>query len=166
MLNRYSFLIILIFTLNCSDNGIGNNDIEVNPKLIKELRSASSETIQIENNSFVLDAYLWRDFMPMSPLNGRPLISVNKLIELNSETIPNNIDLVKQYVINEDSIWITDYEDERRNSNSPHIIERSSRNGPKWGPQVNVDVVSKIFDSKTGENHYLILKNVFINRTD
>lgn len=166
MLHRYSFLIILIFTLNCSSNGIGNEDIRVDPELIKELRSSSSETLQIESNYFTLDAYLWRDFMPSSPPNGRPMISVNKLIETNSDTIPDHIDLIKQYVIHGNSIWVTDYEDEKRNSNSPHIIERVSRDGPKWDTGISVDVVTKVYDSKTGENHFLILKNVTINRTD
>ncbi|XWN38479.1 MAG: hypothetical protein ROO71_05945 [Balneola sp.] len=166
MLHRYSFLIILIFTLNCSSNGIGNDDIQVDPELIKELRSSSSETLQTESNSFILDAYLWRDFMPISPPNGQPLIAINKLIETNSDTIPHHIDLVKQYVIHDNTVWVTDYEDEQRNSNFPYIIEKVSRDGPKWDTGISVDVVAKVYNSKTRENHYLILKNVTINRTD
>jgi len=45
-------------------------------------------------------------------------------------------------------------------------LERVSRNGPKWGPKIYVDVISQIHDSKTKKYYYIILKNVFVNRTD
>ena len=104
--------------------------------------------------------------MPPSSNNGEPLVSINWLVETNSQSIPNNVDLVKQYVIYRESVWVSDYENEERNSGSPHKLEKVSRNGPKWLTDVNVDVVAKVYDSDTSETHYLILKNVFIVRTD
>jgi hypothetical protein len=141
----------------------GNNDKEQ----IERIKTKTVETVKIGSNTFVLDAYLWRDFMPVSPENGKPMISINWLVDKNSVKIPDNITMVKQYVIYNDEIWIADYEDEAPAPSLPEYkLERISRNGPEWGPKVYVDVISQIHDSKNKKDYYIILKNVFVNRTD
>ena len=145
---------------------VADNDIRLDKELIQQLKTKAVDTLKIESNSFVLDAYLWRDFQPVSPPNGKPMISINRLIDVNSVKIPDNISVVKQYVIYGDSIWISDYENEIRPSQPEYKIEKISRNGPEWGPQIYADVVSQIYDSNTDKTHYLALKNVFIERTD
>ena len=145
---------------------IMDNDIRLDKELILQLKAKAVDTLIIESNSFVLNAYLWRDFQPESPPNGKPMISINWLIDVNSAKIPDNISMLKQYVIYQDSIWISDYESEIRPSQPEYKIEKMSRNGPEWGPKVYVDVVSQIYDSNTDKTHYLVFKNVFIERTD
>ena len=145
---------------------VADNDICLDKELIQELKTKAVDTLKIESNSFVLDAYLWRDFQPVSPPNGKPMISINWLIDVNSVKIPANISMVKQYVIYGDSIWTSDYENEIRPSQPEYKIEKISRNGPEWGPKVYVDVVSQIYDSNADKTHYLVFKNVFIERTD
>ena len=145
---------------------IMDNDIQLDKELIQQLKTKAVDTLKIEPNSFVLEAYLWRDFQPESPPNGQPMISINRLIDVNSVKTPDNISMVKQYVIYQDSIWISDYENEMAPSQPEYKIEKVSRNGPEWGPKVYVDVISQIYDSNTDKTHYIALKNAFIERTD
>lgn len=150
------------------NNNESNNEsnIRIDVELISELNSKSYETLVIGSNSFVLDALIWRDFMPISPSNGKPMISINWLREIDSTDIPTNIDLVKQYVIYGDSIWISEYENESQPIQPKYKIEKISREGPKWGPKIHVDVISKVHDSKTNNDYFIRVKNIYIVRTD
>ena len=139
----------------------------VNEEEISQIKEKAVDTLIIGLNSFVLDAYLWRDFMPASPIDGQPMISINWLITTDLVDIPNNISMVKQYVFYGDSIWIANYENEAPAPSLPkYKIEGISRNGPKWGPNIYVDVISQIYDSQTNKNYYIERKGVYVIRTD
>ena len=132
---------------------------------ILQIRESAVETLTIGSNSFVLDAYLWRDFMPGNSQNG--MISINWLISTESIKIPDNISMVKQYVFYEDKIWVANYENEAPAPSLPEYkLERISRNGPKWEPRIYVDVISQIYDSQTKKNYYIERKGVYVVRTD
>ena len=134
---------------------------------IEQLKGKAVDTLIIGSNSFVLDAFLWRDFMPISPKDGKPMIAINWLISTGSVKIPDNISMVKQYVIYKNEIWEADYENEDPAPSLPEYkMERISRNGPKWGPNIYVDVISKIHNSKTNKDYYIERKNVYVARTD
>lgn len=45
-------------------------------------------------------------------------------------------------------------------------LEKISREGPKWGPEIYVDVISKIHDANTNRDHYVRVKNIYVERTD
>ena len=160
MTKRLVTIIVVVSLLSC--------DREETSKVeILQLREKAVETFTIGLNSFVLDAYLWRDFQPVSPPNGKPMISLNWLICTDFVKIPSNISMVKQYVIYGDEIWEANYENEAPRPSLPeHELERISRNGPKWGPHIYVDVISLIRDSKTNKDHYIIRKNVYVERTN
>jgi len=73
----------------------------------------------------------------------------------------------QQYVIYGDSVWIANYEDEAPPpSTLDYKIDKNSRNGPKWGPFVYVDVIAKISNTKTNQVYYLKREKVLILRTD
>jgi hypothetical protein len=124
------------------------------------------ESLTIGANSFVLETYLWRDFMPVSEPDGSPMIAINWLVDVNSNAIPDNIDLMKQYVFYEDMVWEVGYTDEVPPSVFDHKIEKISRGGPKWGPRIHVDVVAEVRDSSTGQSHYIMCPNALVERTD
>ena len=100
----------------------------------------------------------------MSPQNGKPLISINRLVGVDSLDIPDNIDLKKQYVIRNNLIWIAEYTDEEHYTPS-NMLKRVSRNGPKWGPDEFVDIVTIVNDSHRNLNYYLSVEDVYINKT-
>jgi hypothetical protein len=160
-------------------NGISQNEVNVifiNDEQVYchnddddflQIREKAVDTLAIGSNSFVLEAYLWRDFMPVSPPNGQPMISINWLISTDLVRIPNNISMVKQYVFYNDEIWVSDYENEAPAPSLPEYkLERISRNGPKWGPHIYVDVISQIHDSQSNKDYYIKRKNVYVLRTD
>jgi len=146
---------------------VGMDNSEIGKEQIRQIRAKAVDTLIIGSNSFVLDAYLWRDFQPISPANGQPMISINWLICTDLVKIPDNISMVKQYVIYNDEIWIADYENEKPAPSLPgHKMERISRNGPKWGPKIYVDVISQIHDSQSNKDYFVERKNVYVVRTD
>ena len=151
------------FLAGCEKVDLPN--VKVDKNLIQELDSKVINVATINSHDYFIDAYLWRDFMPISPPNGKPLVSINWLISADSSAIPDNIKLEQQYVISGDSIWIANY-DNVTHQTPEYKIEKVSRDGPKWGPFVHVDVIAKISDSNTKLDYYLKLKGVYILRTD
>lgn len=136
-------------------------------ELILQIKEKAVDTLTIGPNSFVLAAYLWRDFMPVSPPNGKPMISINWLISTDSVKIPYNISMERQYVIYEDKIWVADYENEAPTPSLPIFkLERVSRNGPKWEPRIYVDVISQIHDSESKKDYFIERENVYVIRSD
>jgi hypothetical protein len=158
-------ILLLTFIIAVTSCEKDHLDVTVDKTLIMDLNSKAKTKIIIGANEYSLEAYLWRDFMPFSPPDGKPLISINWLFSNDSTPIPANISMIKQYVINQDSIWIADYEKETHSS-LEYKLEKLSRNGPKWGPHIYVDVISKITDTETKTDYYLKLSNVYIGRTD
>jgi len=159
--------ILLFGLISCEkDDTKKDETILIDRSYIAQLKSDALDTLVIGSESYVLDAYIWRDFQPMCPPGGREMISINWLINIDSVKISDNIKMIKQYVINKDSIWISDYMNRSSNSQVEYKIEKISINGPKWGPGINVDVISEIHDFNTGMDYYLECKDVYVGRTD
>jgi hypothetical protein len=159
------FLFLVILLIISCERDADDYNLKVDRNLINDLYAKSDTKIIIGTQEYFLEAYLWRDFMPISPPDGKPLISINWLVSSDSTPIPTNISMVKQFVIKNDSVWIADYE--IPNLTSPdYKLHRTSRNGPKWGPHITVDVISKLTDTYTKTDYYLKLPNVYISRTD
>jgi len=169
-MHRILFIAVIIMNLACEKSRIEDDqisgNISIDKELIQELNADAYDTLFLESGTFILDAYIWRDFQPISPPNGKPMFSINWLINIDSVKIPDNIDLTKQFVINNDSIWISDYLNDVRPNQPIHKIEKYSNGGPKWGPGINVDVVAQIYDSLYDKIYYLKCKNVYVSRTD
>jgi hypothetical protein len=165
LIHRFSIIALAAcnFLTSCERDEFTN--IKVDQALISELKSKAVDVVTIDAQVYFLDAYLWRDFMPISPPNGKPLISINWLIRTDSTSIPIDIVLKQQFVIKGDSVWIADYTNESHQT-LDYKQERVSRNGPKWGPKIYVDVIAKITDTKTSCDYYLRRDKVFISRTD
>ena len=160
-------VVLLAFALvSCEDDVVIPDDgVYQDSALATELKSKALNSIVIDGDSYKIEATVWRDFMPVSPPNGKGMISINTLINQNSQPIPDKLKMAEQYVIYDHSVWISGYE----NSGISGINwqrERVSRNGPKWGPGVYVDVISLIKDTTTNKNYYLIDRKVHIDRTD
>ena len=103
-------LIAISFLTGCKKDEVSN--IIVDKELILELDNNAAGVITIDSHDYFIDVYLWRDFQPISPPNGKNLISINWLIRADSSAIPDNIELKQQYVVYGDSLWIADYENE------------------------------------------------------
>ncbi len=138
-MNYILFLsIILPLAITACDKENMEGSITIDPGFADELR-ASPERIGIDGNNLILETYLWRDFMPPVEKDGRPLICINKLTEADSLPIATGISLRKQYVIKGNQIWAARHTEVR--DHADHVLEGVVRDGPKWGPDIDVDVV-------------------------
>lgn len=161
MKNYLVFLVLIVTGLySCEKEETKGAEIKNDPALAAQLK-ASPETIAIGNNSLLLETYLWRDFMPDGNTEGSFLLCVNKLTGDAGTAIPEAISLKKQYVIKGDEIWIAGYSEVR---NSPvNVLEGVVRDGPEWGPDINVDVVCEF--ERAGQTFRVLAKLQKIHAT-
>ncbi len=82
---QLSLLTITLF-IQCSD------PVSVPPDIPIETLLAAPDTLNIEDQSIVLTTYLWRDFQPISPPNGKPLIALVYIETPDSSDIPVPLD--------------------------------------------------------------------------
>jgi hypothetical protein len=133
---------------------------------IDELLSAS-EQIEIDGRKYVLETYLWRDFMPISPPDSKPLIALIWITATDSLEFPASVDGNQLWIVNGQEIWETKFSDEElpEEPHRKHQLAKIARNGPKWGPGIQVNVVVQVID---GENNTYLLRasNQWIHRTD
>ena len=125
------------------------------------------DTIKVGNNLLVLDTYLWRDFMPISPPDGKPLKAVIYILPVDAKKLPPHIDADKVWIIYKDKIWSDSLEHIGRKvpTETLNKLEKIASGGPKWGPGVTVTVVVQILD-KEGRKFLLKANNQMIYRTD
>ncbi len=127
---------------------------------------AAPEQIEIDGREYILETYLWRDFMPPTPPDGRPLIALIWVTAIDSLPFPPSIDANRLYIVNDELLWETAFSSEDRpdNPNREHQLEKIAREGPKWGPNIQVEVIVSVVD---GENNIYLLRasDQFINET-
>lgn len=159
MKNRSIFLLITwscLILFGCEQEPSDDHQFIYDPAAIEWLLEESCDTIRIDSMKYILEAYLYRDFMPVSPPEGRPMVSLNCLVALDSTEIPRAINLIKQFVIYHDTIWVKDYEkDDYDDTTRTYQLCRVSKNGPMWEPGVLVDVIAEIYNSTKDSTYYL-----------
>ena len=107
---------------------------------LNELRSAP-ERLVVGGREYGLQAQLSRDFMPVSPPDGKPLVVLVQVIEQNGQPIAPDLKLEYLWVINGSEIWATTFSPEALPSPPQGELDAIARDGPKWGPQIQVQVV-------------------------
>ena len=134
---------IVIFAFMISTPSIG----------IDELLSAP-EQIEIDGRRYNLESFLWRDFMPISPPDGKNLIASVQITAADKLEFPSSIYPDRLWVIKgRGEIWETPFTNERPAPLHNYQLEIIARGGPKWGPNIQVDIVVKIIH---GWNTYLL----------
>ncbi len=127
--------------------------------------ASAPELVEIASREYTLETSLWRDFMPVSPPDGKPLIAIVWVTAVDLEPFPEGLEADKLYVIYGDQVWVTDFSDERPPPNEPdHQLFKIARDGPKWGPGVTVDVVVRL--ALGGETWLLRASDQMIRRAD
>lgn len=133
---------------------------------VKKLHSAP-DTVTINGRQFVLDTYLWRDFMPISPPKGKPLRAVVTIGPTDNQPFPQSLNADKIWVIHGEDLWTRSLE--KTGGTGPpgtlKKLEMMSSGGPKWGPGIEVSVVVQLKDS-FGDTYLLKADNQPIHRTE
>lgn len=125
------------------------------------------DTITIADQQLSLDIFLWRDFQPISfsESNGQPMLALVKLIDptTNKAIALKDLTATKLWVFNgvnnsDGEIWATQLEQQLPS-------EYMARQGPKWEPDAEVNVVVEVIDGE--ENIYFLkAEQQVIQRTD
>jgi len=132
--------------------------------ITSDLRKAPQQTT-LGGVTLQLETYLWRDFQPITPPDGEPLIAVLRVHSIDGASIPAALQADSAWIINGDLAWATAVREERSRGADPSFFEVVGRDGPKWGPGIEVDVVVRLRDG-AGRQVLLQARGQLINRTD
>ena len=167
MTSKISELLLLAVIFPCFLAGCdsGGSTEKIGYSNIQELLSAPEE-VENGENRYVLETYLWRDFMPISPPDGKPLIAKITVVATESQTPPPTLDADRLWVIDGEKVWETEFSGERipPESGPGGRLTKIARNGPKWGPGIEVDIVVRLVD-ETGNTRLLRASGQKIHRT-
>ena len=147
--------------------GCPPNPISVPPDIPIGQLLTSPDTIVVMGGKLFLTTYLWRDFQPISPPDGKPLIALAWVAPTDSRQLPHSLGMDAIWIINGQEAWRSDFTNEPVSPDPlhPNSIGRIARNGPKWGPGISVTVVVRVTDGY-GNVYLLRASNQMIHRTD
>ncbi len=131
-------LFALLLSSSCGSEQ--RNPTAAIPVLPVDALKMAPQTVTIGDQEFALETYLWRDFMPVSPPDGKPLTALVEVVEKNGSPISPDLELKYLWVINGREVWSTTFTDETLSS-PEYELHRIARNGPLWGPDIEVDVI-------------------------
>ena len=122
------------------------------------------EEIVIDGRKYVLETYLYRDFMPECPPDGESLFGYGCITAVDSQIPSDNITENQVWIIKGNDIWQSDFREIWRYPNSyyPNQIIGLFINGPKWGPDITVDVVLRVIDTTKNQEYLLRASNQYI----
>ena len=130
-----------------------------------EIRNAPLEAT-VQGAPLRIGAELWRDFMPISPPEGRPLTGVVWVWAADRAAAGPFPDADRCWVVHGDSAWATVPIQESPPAESDSVLARYAlREGPFWGPGVPVDVILRL-GNEGGAPILLRAAGVEITRTD
>jgi hypothetical protein len=115
-----------------------------------ELASAPTRIVS-DGVALTLTAFLTRDFMPISPPDGKPLGGVLRIKTENGTPVPAGIVVTASWILFNSETWSASVE-QRPRAETGRNYEVIVRDGPKWGPDVMVDVVVRVRDSVGAES--------------
>ena len=160
MIIRFTTALVILFTCySCKKDKVDVN-VQTDTALADSLR-LSPAAVQIGNDSLFFSTYVWRDFMPMIGKDGSGLYCSNQLTYKDSLPIPSGLTIKTQYVINGNQVWADQYPNVNNEESS--VIEAVINGGPKWAPDILVDVVCEFkIDNHT---YRIIARQQKINAT-
>ncbi len=161
MLKQFNIVVLLSVALLCSACSSGTT----RPKPDLVALKTAPEKVSLTGRQYHLETHLWRDFMPISPPDGKPLIVLAHIIATDSSEISLTLTVKQMWVVYDTLVWNAQLSDESRPPTPPYVLEVIARDGPKWGPGVEVDVVVEIADT-TGSALLLRASEQMIRRTD
>ncbi len=145
----------------CSDEGAS-----APPDLPPSQLQAARDTITVEGRKLFLATFIWRDFMPVSPPDGKPLIAVLYVTATDTVPLPGSISADAVWIVYDNQVWKSWLRDDpAAGENKRYRLVKIAREGPNWGPGVAVDVVVRVFD---GSHNAFLLRapSQWISRTD
>jgi hypothetical protein len=129
-----------------------------------EFRNAPEE-VSLGGASIQLDTYLWRDFQPIAPPDGKPLVAALRIHTVDGGSISATLHADSVWILSGDLAWAAALVEERPRESGASFFDVVAREGPKWGPGIDVDVVVGLRDA-AGHRVLLQARRQPIHRTD
>ncbi|MEX2463163.1 MAG: hypothetical protein WD513_02645 [Balneolaceae bacterium] len=123
-------------------------------KIPIEVLNSAPESLEIDGMNLEFKSDLWRDFMPISPPDGKPLIARIELRSKDGRGLPEQLDTDAIWVVHKHEVWGSAFSDEQFD-HDPSRLVKVARDGPKFGPDVRVTVVIQV---RYGDESYLLRK--------
>jgi hypothetical protein len=143
-----------------------NGDVVDDSRLLEKLYLNAKDTIEIDNQNFILETELYRDFFPGDPGRNTRLFASIYLVNIDSSLISKKFEIKSLNVINENQIWISTPKLQEDNSVPVYKVYGLSKNGPEWDTDIYVDVVIAVKDLSTEKIEYLIARDQLIVGTE
>lgn len=161
-MKRFCCLLALAALIGCSES---EKIISAPPDIPLDQLQAAPDTVQVEGQQLYLETFVWRDFMPISPPDGKPLVAVMYITSVDSARLPATISADAVWIVYGDQVWKSWIVDAANSVANGYRLAKIAREGPKWGPGVRVDVIVRVLDAG-GHGHLLQAPDQLIGRTD
>ena len=159
-MKRYLLVLAVVGLAGCIDEGI-----PVPPDIPIERLLTAPDTISVRGRSLALSTVIWRDFMPVSPPDGQPLVALVYVSAADPAPLPPSLSADALWIVHENQVWKSWLTNEESPDHPPNRIAYVARNGPRWGPGGSVDVIVRILDGGRAMQ-LLRASNQRIQRTD
>ena len=153
--------IVSSFASACASEGV------VAPRILtvtSELRNAP-EVVSLEGVAVHLETYLWRDFQPISPPDGKPLLALVRIKGAGGTVLPATLKADSVWIVNGELAWVASLREEQPRGPDLSFFEAMARDGPKWGPGITVDVVVRL-RNVSGQRVLVRVGGQMVHRTD
>lgn len=112
---------------------------------LAELRAVPMEAV-VDGRTLYVESYLWRDYMPITPPEGKPLTALFRVRAREGGAAPA-VTVDSAWVVYGSSVWATAPRMEHAPATSGEL-ELIARNGPLWPAGSTVDVVLRVRGSR------------------
>jgi hypothetical protein len=123
----------------CSGNGPATPSLVIAPDL-----TTAPTSVLLGGKSFTLETSLWRDFQPIAPPDGKPLVALLQIKTEDHSEVPATVRADMVWVLNGIQRWSAVPQEQRPRPEASPVYELVARDGPKWGPGISVDVVVRL----------------------
>ena len=158
---------ILLFLASGLMIGCSRNPVSAPPDVPLNQLLASPDTITVDRTQLYLTTNLNRDFMPISPPDGKPLVAQCLITSTDTTDITKSISADVVWIVYQGQVWKSWLSTPVNPPDTkwPNCVAKVALNGPKWGPNVSVDVVVRVIGPK-GSTRLLRASEQWIGRTD
>ena len=159
------FSLINLIAIGCSDHPVSVPRVPQLPDVPISRLEGYPDTITAEGRQLYLSTYMWRDFQPISPPDGKPLIALIYITATDTAPLPESISSDAVWIVYNNQVWKSWSEPIAPDERKPNRIAKIARDGPKWGPHVRADVIVRVYDGVCNA-HMLRAANQWISETD
>jgi len=120
--------------------------------------------LRVDGRQVLVVPSLSRDFMPGSnPPDGSPMAIYVKLWAPDSQPLPPELGANRAWVVNGRAVWETGLVSDTGSWRPPFMTGAYARGGPKWGPDIPVDVTVRV-TLPAGKTVHVLVPDCIITR--